>query len=159
MKRLTRGCLIAALYIVLTVLLTPISYYSFQIRISEALALLPFFYPEAIWGLFLGCFIANIFGGLGFYDIVFGSLITLIAAILTYYLGKTKKLFLAPLPTIFLNAFGVSGYLYFLLEPPSIPLKIHPYFLFVISISIGETIATYFIGLPLMYFLRKRFKL
>lgn len=120
---------------------------------------MPFFFPEAIWGLFLGCLISNIFGGLGFYDIVLGSLITLVAAILTFYLSKTKKIFLAPLPPIVLNSFGVSGYLYFLLDPPTIPLKIHPYFLFVISIFIGETVATCFIGLPLMCFLRKRFKL
>jgi len=147
------------LYIVLTVLLHPISYYAFQIRVSEALTLLPFFYPEAIWGLFAGCLISNIFGGLGFYDIFFGSLITLFAALLTYLLSKTKKLFLAPIPPIILNSFGVSAYLYFLIEPPPIPLKIHPYFLFVISIFIGETIATFFIGLPLLYFLKKRFKL
>jgi len=86
--------------------------------------------------------VANIYGGLGIYDIVFGSLCTLIAAVLTYFLGKIKKPILAPLPPVVVNAFGVSLYLHFLFKMP--------YFLTVSYIALGETIACYVLGYPLL---------
>ncbi|QCX32729.1 QueT transporter family protein [Caloramator sp. E03] len=96
---------IAAIYYVLTVVLKPISYGAVQFRLSEAMTILPFYMPEAIPGLFLGCMLANIFGGLGLIDIVFGSLTTLAAAYLT---SKMPNKYLAVIPPILLNAFIVS---------------------------------------------------
>ncbi|MBR0203644.1 MAG: QueT transporter family protein, partial [Synergistaceae bacterium] len=82
-NKLARGALIAALYAALTILLAPISYGPVQCRVSEAFTLLPFYLPEAVPGLFIGCIFANFIGGYGLPDMVFGSLATLIAAFLT----------------------------------------------------------------------------
>jgi len=155
-KKISRAAIIAALYVALTVLLMPISFYAFQIRVAEALTVLPFIFPEAVWGLFIGCLIANFFGGLGILDIAVGSTLTLIAAFLTMHLAKTNKPVLAPLPPLILNAFGVSAYLMFLIAPPPLPFHIPTYFLFVITIGFGEFVATYIIGLPLLLFLRRK---
>lgn len=156
---ISTGAIIAALYASITVLLAPISYYPIQVRISEALTVLPYIFPSAVWGLFIGCLIANIFGGLGVYDIFIGSILTLIAAYLTRQIARTKKTYLAPLPPIFLNGFGVSAYLVYLLHilPGKNILHLSPYFTTVIFIMIGEIIATYVIGLPiLLIFIRKK---
>ena len=74
----------AALYTALTLIAAPISFGNIQFRISEALCILPYFFPQAIPGLFIGCIFSNLFGGMGIFDIVFGSLATLLAAIFTY---------------------------------------------------------------------------
>ncbi|MDK2934486.1 MAG: hypothetical protein PWP27_2296 [Clostridiales bacterium] len=110
-KFLVQAALIAAIYAVLTISLAPFSYGIMQVRISEALTVLPFFTPAAIPGLFIGCLIANIYGGLGIIDIVFGSLATLIAAVLSYLLRKQK--FLVPIPPIIVNAVVVGIILYY----------------------------------------------
>lgn len=75
--------LVAAAYAVLTLAFYPISFAVYQVRIAEALTVLPFMIPAAVPGLFIGCVLANIFGGMGWQDIVFGSLLTLGAAYLT----------------------------------------------------------------------------
>jgi len=75
--------LIAAVYAVLGLAFLPISFGVYQIRVAEALTVLPFLTRAAIPGLFVGCLIANMFGGMGWQDIVFGSLLTLFAAVLT----------------------------------------------------------------------------
>ena len=93
-EKISRGALIGALYAVLTIGLAPISYGPVQFRVSEALTLLPFYLPEAIPGLFAGCVFANFFGGFGLPDMVFGSLATLIAAILS---RKSGNIYLAAL--------------------------------------------------------------
>lgn len=74
-----------------------------QLRFSEALTILPFFTPAAIPGLFIGCIIANLFGGAIPVDIIFGSIATLIGAVFTYKLRNQSR-FLAPLPPIIANA-------------------------------------------------------
>lgn len=104
-RYIIQASVIAAIYYVLTVILKPISYGAVQFRLSEAMTILPFYMPEAIPGLFLGCLLANVFGGLGLVDIVFGSLTTLIAAYLT---SKMPNKYLAVIPPILLNAFIVS---------------------------------------------------
>jgi uncharacterized membrane protein len=141
---------VGALYFVITITpgISAISYGQFQIRIAEALTVLPFIYPGAIAGLFVGCLLANIFGPFGIQDIIFGSFLTLNAAWLTYYLRKTGKPSLAPLPPIILNSLGVSAYLHLLFG--------EPYWVFVLSIGAGETIACYGLGYPILkYLLRK----
>ncbi len=149
---LTRAGLIGALYAALTVILAPISYGPIQVRVSEALTILSFFSPSAIIGLWAGCFVANFISNAGIYDVAFGSLLTAMAAYLTYLLGKRNLWFLAPLPTVVLNAFGVSAYLQYFYKPPNIALlgNLSAYWIFVITIGIGELIACYIIGLPLL---------
>ena len=87
---LTRGAIIAALNAAVTLLLAPISYGQVQIRLSECLTLLPVLLPEAIPALAVGCLLANILGGASIFDIVFGTLATLLAAICTRCLRSNK---------------------------------------------------------------------
>jgi uncharacterized membrane protein len=207
-RELSSSGLIAALYTILSLVFLPISFGVYQVRIAEALTVLPFLTRAAIPGLYIGCLLANIFGGMGWLDIVFGPLITLVAALLTrlaarmsrnvatillaglpvvlvwvsavYFLisaaetwflivgfilliaalvltllfyrlwsqGSNLNIFIAPLPPVLLNAFGVSLYL--------APLLGFNYWFSVQMIGVGELIACYVIGLPLLMALRKR---
>ncbi len=98
----TQAAMIAAIYVVLTVVFAPISFSVGQVRIAEALTILPVFTPAAIPGLFVGCLIGNVIAGGVIWDIIFGSLATLIGAYFTYLLRRQNK-FLAPLPPILSN--------------------------------------------------------
>ena len=79
---------IAAVYVALTVVLAPFSFREIQVRVAEALTILPFFMPAAVPGLLIGCLIGNTLGGAVLPDIVFGSLATLIGAVGTYLIGR-----------------------------------------------------------------------
>lgn len=142
---LARAAMIAVLYLILTYALAPLSYGPVQLRISEALTVLPILYAEAIPGLYAGVLLANIFGGLGLWDIFGGSLVTLLAAWLTY---KHKNSWLAFLWPIILNAFLISIYLAFLYGMP--------YWLTVLSIGASEAVVVLGLGYPLITFLRRR---
>lgn len=135
---------IAALYFVLTIAVAPLSYGQLQIRVSEALCVLPFFTPAAIPGLFVGCILANTFSVLGVFDIVFGSLATLLAALITY---KIKNKWLLPLPSVIVNAFAVGALLYFLAE--------FPFWISAAYVGAGQAIACYALGMPLFFILDK----
>ena len=100
-RRLTTGALIAAVYVVITLLFAPISYGAVQVRIAEALSILPFFTGAAVPGLFVGCLLANIMGGAVIWDILFGSLPTLIGAAGGYLLRRNR--WLVPIPTVISN--------------------------------------------------------
>lgn len=155
---MTKAAIIAALYIAVTIAFAPISYSMIQFRISESLMLLAAITPAAIPGLFIGCIIANLYGGLGLVDIVFGSLATLIAAICTFYIAKKtaplkgkSKMWLYPLPSVLINGIIVGGYLPFLI--PEIR-NLSESFLVVLGISIGSVMAgqavvLYLLGIPL----------
>lgn len=99
---LTQAAMIAAIYVILTEVFAPFSFSVGQVRIAEALTILPAFTPAAIPGLFIGCLIGNVIAGAVLPDIIFGSLATLIGAYFTYLLRKQNK-FLAPLPPILSN--------------------------------------------------------
>ncbi|MCR4437771.1 MAG: QueT transporter family protein [bacterium] len=147
-KQIATAGIIGALYAALTVVLSPISYGPLQVRVAEALTVLPFVTPWAIPGLYFGCMVANVFGGLGPVDIFGGSFISLVAACLTYLLRCTGKAWLAPLPPILCNAFGVSLYLH--------RIAGMPYWLTVLYIAAGEAIACCALGYPLLVLLQKR---
>ena len=98
---ITQGAAIAALYVVLTLVFAPISFGPVQVRIAEALCILPMFTPVAIPGLFIGCLIANLVGGGVIIDVIFGSLATLIGAVGAYYLRNNR--WLVPVPAIIAN--------------------------------------------------------
>jgi uncharacterized membrane protein len=144
--------IIAALYAVLAIALAPISYGVYQVRVAEALTVLPFLYPPAIAALFVGCLVANIFGGNGLQDIIFGSLLTLLAGYLTYLTSKIKArqigIAMAPLPPVVINAFGVAAYLS--------KISGMSYIFVVQMIGLGQIAACYIIGIPLLLFLRSR---
>ena len=97
-RSLCVSAVISALYAALTLLLAPISYGPIQLRLSEAMTLLPMVMPQAVPGLFVGCLIANLYTGM-LTDIIFGSLATLIAAIGTYLLRR-KPLLAAACPVL-----------------------------------------------------------
>jgi uncharacterized membrane protein len=99
--RITQGAVIAALYVVLTLVFAPISFGPVQVRIAEALCILPMFTPAAIPGLFIGCLIANLIGGGIMLDVIFGSIATLIGAVFGYMLRSNR--WLVPLPAIIAN--------------------------------------------------------
>ncbi|MBR7017147.1 MAG: QueT transporter family protein [Lachnospiraceae bacterium] len=135
---ITHAAAIAAIYVVLTLIFAPISYGEVQVRISEALTILPFFTPAAIPGLFIGCLIANFLGGSIILDVIFGSIATLIGAAGTYLLRNNR--WLTPLPPIISNTIIVPlvlryGY--------GVPLPIPMLMLF---IAIGEIISCYVLG-------------
>jgi len=137
--------MIGAIYAVLTVLFAPISYGMIQVRIAEMLMVLPYFTKAAIPGLFVGCLIANVFGGHGLLDIVFGSLATLISA---YIVSKIDNRYLVPLPPVIINAVIVGMVLSVVLELP--------FYLTAAWVGAGQVVACYGLGLPLLLFLEKR---
>jgi len=140
--------IIAAIYVVITVLFSYISFGVFQVRISEALTLLPVLTPAAIPGLFIGAFLGNILGTGNVIDMVFGSLATLIAAILTYRI-RNKSRWLAPLPPILVNALiipFVIRYGYGILVP--IPILM-------LTVGAGQVIACGVLGQLLLKALEK----
>ncbi len=142
---LARAGLIAGLYVVITFLLAAISYGPIQVRLAEGLTLLPMLYPEAIPGLFLGVLLSNMLGPYGAVDIVFGSLTTLIAAIVTYRFRFTMIAYLSP---ILLNAFLVSLYLY--------AFFLIPYWPTVLTIGVGQAISVLGLGIPILRLLQKK---
>ena len=100
-RYITIGAAIAAIYVVLTMLFAPISFRSLQVRIAEALTILPMFTSAAIPGLFIGCLLANLLGGAVVLDVVFGSIATLIGAVGGWLLRKNR--WLVPIPAIAAN--------------------------------------------------------
>ena len=90
-KLVARAGVIAALYFVLTMAVLPVASGAIQFRVSEALTLLPLVFPEAIPALFVGCILANLVSGCVVYDVIFGSVVTLLAACLTYAAGRIFK--------------------------------------------------------------------
>lgn len=138
--RITQAAMIAAIYVVLTVFISAFNLASgaIQVRISEALTILPVFTPAAIPGLFLGCLISNLVTGCMPLDVVFGSLATLIGACGTYALRKHK--WLAPLPPIVANTIIVP----FVLRYVYLAEGIIPFFM--LTVGIGEVISCYLLG-------------
>ena len=137
---MVQGALIAALYVVLTLLssMLGLACMPFQVRFSEALAFLPIFVPSAIPGLFVGCVISNLITGAVPLDVIFGSLATLIGALGTYLLRNHKKLCLLPpiiantliIPPILVYAYGIEG---------TLPL-------FMLTVGLGEVISCGVLG-------------
>jgi uncharacterized membrane protein len=144
---ITQGAVIAAIYVVLVLIFDTFSFGPIQFRIAEVLTIMPYFTPAAIPGLFVGCLIANIIGGGLIWDIVFGSIATLIGAIGSYLVRKNK--WLVPLPPIIANmvivpfvlkyAYGYDGLLV--------------YFMFTVGLS--EIIVCGIIGMALLTVMAK----
>ena len=145
---ITQAAMIAAIYVVLTYVFAAFSFGEIQVRISEALTILPAFTPAAVPGLFVGCLLGNMLGGALLPDIIFGSLATLIGAFFTWKLRKAHP-FLAPVPPVLANTVIVPFVLRFaygILLP--IPLMM-------LTVGIGEVISCGVLGLLLYYALRR----
>lgn len=146
-KELTFAAVIAALYAALTLLLAPISFGPVQFRIAEALCILPFFFPCSIWGLFVGCILANLIGGYGILDIVFGSLATLGAALCTSGIRNKP---LAALPPVIFNGVIVGALLAWTLAKSTF---LRSFLVFGLQVAGGEAAVLYVLGLPMLYLL------
>ncbi len=143
---MVRGGIIAALYMTLTLVFAPISFGAIQFRISEALTVLPMFFPEATAALFVGCLISNMISGFGIADMVFGSLATLIAAFLT---SKIKNKYTAPLPSVFINAAVIGGMIAFMSSSSDKTAFLTVFFTNFLTVGIGQATVCYLLGVPL----------
>lgn len=145
---ITQAAVIAAIYVVLTVFIAAFNLASgsIQIRISEALCILPYFTPAAIPGLWIGCVIANLVTGASIFDVVFGSLATLIGALGTYALRKHK--FLCTLPPVIANAVIVPLVLIYAYGIPSVMLRgVDVTYLFnFVTVGFGEVVSVCVLG-------------
>lgn len=154
-KKLVKAALVAAIYAALTIVLAPISYGPVQFRLSEVLVLLAFIDPFYIVGLTVGCLLANILGGLGVMDIVFGTLATFLsvsAISLTSKYIKSKKLSLiiASLwPTIF-NGVIIGWMLNYVLGVPLV--------LTMLQVGIGEFVVVTVVGVPVFKLIQNKYK-
>ena len=146
-RNLVFGALIAAIYVVLTLMLRPISYGPIQFRISEALCVLPYFTPAAIPGVFLGCLISNLLGGAVIMDVVFGSLATLIGAVGSWVLRKNR--FLVSVPPIMSNILIIPWVLKFAYGSEDL------IWYMMVTIGIGEFLAIGVLGQLLITALTK----
>lgn len=156
-RRLAMSSMIAAIYVILTLLIAPFSFGVLQFRISEALTILPLCTPCAIPGLSIGCFISNLFGAaMGqatIWDSLFGTAATLIASLCTFLIGKSSKrlyrYLFGPLPAVICNGiiigFEISMFFGGCL------------FINILLISLEELIVCYFPGLILLTILDKKF--
>ncbi len=144
---LARCALIAAAYAVLTLAFPAFSYGPIQVRISEALCILPFFMGEAVWGLTVGCFIANLIGvsfGITLpWDVLIGTFATFVAAYIT---RKIRIKWLLPIPTIVSNAVLIGMMLTYIILPES---EAVPLWYNMLTVGLGELIACYALGMPL----------
>ena len=153
-KNLCLSALIAALYAALTLAFQPISYGAVQFRISEALTLLPVLFPQAVPGLTLGCLISNLFNPMGatVYDVVFGTLATLLACLLTYKLRdiRVKGLAIpASLPPVVFNMIIVGAFeitFFFSDGAPTAALAAFN----AVTVGIGEIISCTVLGVALV---------
>lgn len=162
-KTMVGGAMIAAFYTALTLLLAPISFGMGQVRLSEALTILPVFSASAIPGLTVGCFLSNLIGLfmganiLGPLDILFGTAATLIAALLTRLTRNIKLCgfpILAPLFPVVVNALVIGWEIYIVTAPPGefLPLLLLTNMLWV---GVGQLLSCYVVGLPLYYVLQR----
>ncbi len=145
---LAQGAAVAALYVVLTLIFAPISFGSVQFRIAEILTILPLFTPAAVPGLFVGCLLGNILGGAIIWDIVFGSLATLIGAALGYLLRFNR--WLVPIPTVIANALIIPWVLRY-----GYAIQV-PILLQIAYVAAGEILGCYILGELLATVLLKR---
>ena len=140
---ITQAAMIAAIYVVLTLFISAFNLASgaIQIRISEALTVLPAFTPAAIPGLFIGCLISNLMSGCLPLDVIFGSLATLLGAVGTCLLRRWK--WAVPIPPILANALIVPFVLAYVYHIPGGV----PYFM--LTVGIGEVISCGILGMIL----------
>lgn len=144
--------LIAAVYVLLTFVsqMAGLASGAIQFRLSEALTILPMFTSSAIPGLTVGCILANILTGCAIWDVVFGSLATLLGALGTYLLRKTENPYLGCLPPIISN----------MLIVPAVLMKVYgapeTYWYLMVTVGIGEIVCCGVLGVIAYKAIRKR---
>ena len=157
---LTVAAMIAACYAVLTFLLWEFSSGLVQVRVSEALCVLPLFTPAAVPGLTVGCLLANLFCG-NVLDALFGTLATLLAAVCVRFIARLsgkKRVFLAPLPSVVCNAVIIPFVLYFgygLTAFGGQETTAGVLLAEAVSVALGQAISCFGLGIPLYYLVQK----
>lgn len=149
-RQIAIAAMVAAIYATLTIVFSFMSYGGVQYRLAEALTILPIYSPVYIVGLFIGCILGNFNSTLGPIDIVIGSLASLSAATITYYIGKSNlkcKTFIIPLPAVIINALVVGIELNVLIE--------YPLVLGIAQVGWGQLICAYVLGILLMKYIDK----
>lgn len=144
---MVQAAMIAAIYIVLTLMLIPLGYGPVQFRVSEALCILPYFTPAAIPGVFVGCLLSNALGGAVILDVVFGSLATLIGAVGSYLLRRFR--WAVCIPPIVSNTLIIPWILRFAYGND----QMIPYMM--VTVGIGEVLAIGVLGNLLMMSLER----
>ena len=141
---LTQGAVIAAAYVALTYVSAAMGLASgaIQVRLSEVLTILPVFTPAAVPGLYIGCLLANLLTGCALWDVVFGSVATLLGAVGTYFIGRKNK-WLAPVFPILAIVLIVPPILMYVYgSPDSWPFLC-------LTVGIGEIVSCGILGLLL----------
>ena len=163
-ERLCRAGVIAALYTVLTYVIAPLAFGPIQIRPAEALCILPLFFIEAIPALYIGCMLSNLTSPFFVYDVLLGSLATLLAAIVTYMVGRFfkksfPKLFLGGLAPVLFNTLIIPLIIVFLMPNGAEGYSsiATAYWMTALSILLSEATVVYGLGTPL-YFALQNFK-
>ena len=147
LRRVCRSALIAALYAGITMAMGPLAYSGFiNIRPSEALTVLPLLFPEASVGLWIGCMVANILSAASLYDVFLGSLVTLVAALLT---RLVRNVFAGGIFPVLLNALFVP----LILMLAGVPDVV--YWMSFLSILATQAVWYYALGVPLYFGLKK----
>ena len=147
-RQIALSGIIAAIYTVMSLLSSVfgIAYGPIQCRFSEALTVLPFLFPEAIPGLFIGCVVTNLMSTVGPLDLIFGSLATLLAALWT---RRMPNKWLAPLPPVICNAVIVGAMIAW--YEVGFTGAFWGMFAFnAVTVGLGEAIACYVLGLLLL---------
>lgn len=153
-KELTLAAMVAALYAVMSYFanIFGLAYGPVQFRLAEALTVLPFLFPAATPGLFVGCLVANLLSPYGPLDVVFGSLATLLAAALTQ---RMPNKWLAPLPPVLCNMAIVGAVIAFQQAQAGEALFWGAYAFNALTIGIGQLGACYVLGMLLLHTLPK----
>ena len=148
-QMLTEASIIASLYVVLTFAanLLGLASGAIQLRLSEALTILPAFTFSAVPGLFVGCIIANLITGAAIWDVVFGSIATLLGALGTYYFGKRK--YLAPIFPILSNTVIIPFVLKYVYDIPGTVWYL------CLTVGIGEVLSCGVLGTVLYSYIKK----
>ena len=162
-RRLCRAGIISALYVALTYAFAPFAFGPFQIRPAEALCILPLFYVEAVPALWIGCMLSNLGSPYLFYDVVIGSLATLLAAFSSYMVGVFIKkdgvrFSIGGVFPVLFNALLIPLIIVFLCDGGAGYSSLAAaYFAFAGSIALTECIWVYALGAPL-YSIVKRLR-
>ncbi|MDO4853431.1 MAG: QueT transporter family protein [Clostridia bacterium] len=153
-RRLAEGGIIAALYVVFTYVSYTMNLsgqLAVQLRLSEALTVLPFFTVAAVPGLTIGCLLANLLTGSAIWDVIFGTLATLIGAVGTYLLRKYR--YAASIPPILANTIIIPFVLKLAYQLPDAG------WLLALSVFLGELICCGVLGTILQTVLIKNPKI
>ena len=158
-RKIAFAGVIAALYAALTVAVAPIAYGPLQFRVAEALCILPFFFPAAVPGLFIGCIIANLLSPYGMLDVVVGSVASLLAALCTMQIGKAGRgrlldKVLACMPPVLFNAVFIGALIaWFMVGFGEFGAYMAAFAINGLQVGFGQLVVLYALGLPLLIYL------